>query len=38
MRNAGVLDHMTYGDVMEGLFEVWRRTDVPVNPASDDGF
>lgn len=38
MRDAGVLDHMTYGDAMEDLSEVWRRTDAPGDPVSDDGF
>lgn len=36
-RQSGLLDKMTYGDLMDGLSSAWRRTDAPAVPKSDDG-
>ena len=35
-RDAGVLEDMTYGDMLEDLSEAWRKTDAPKEPSSDD--
>lgn len=35
---AGLLDKMSYGDLMEDLSSAWRRTDAPEEPATDDGY
>ena len=34
---AGVLDNMSYAELMDDLSSAWRRTDAPVEPATDDG-
>lgn len=36
-RQAGLLDKMTYGDLMDDLSSAWRKTDAPAVPKSDDG-
>jgi len=36
-REAGLLNSMSYGDLMEDLSSAWRLTDAPEPPASDDG-
>ena len=36
-RQSGLLDKMTYGDLMDDLSSAWRRTDAPAVPKSDDG-
>ena len=33
---AGLLDRMSYGDLMDDLASAWRRTDAPESPRSDD--
>lgn len=35
---AGLLDHMSYGDLMDDLSSAWRRTDAPNDPSTDDGY
>ena len=35
---AGLLDHMSYGDLMDDLSSAWRRTDAPADPATDDEY
>ncbi len=35
---AGLLDHMSYGDLMDDLSSAWRRTDAPDDPSTDDGY
>lgn len=37
-REAGLFDHMTYGELMDDLSSAWRRTDAPSEPATDDGY
>lgn len=36
-REAGLLTHMSYGDLMEDLSSAWRMVDSPETPATDDG-
>lgn len=36
-RDAGLLDHMSFGELMDDLSSAWRRTDAPEEPATDDG-
>jgi len=38
MEESGLLDTMTYGEIMDDLKTVWRRTDAPSTPKSDDKF
>ena len=35
---AGLLDQMSYGDLMDDLSSAWRRTDAPADPSTDDGY
>ena len=35
---AGLLNKMSYGDLMDDLSSAWRKTDAPQNPKSDDGY
>lgn len=37
-RQAGLLDKMTYGDLMDDLSSAWRMADAPAEPKSDDGY
>jgi hypothetical protein len=37
-RTAGLLEKMSYGDLMDDLSSAWRRVDAPKNPASNDGY
>ena len=37
-REAGLLDKMTYKDLMDDLSSAWRKTDAPDPPLSDDGY
>ncbi|MCD8498804.1 MAG: transposase [Clostridiales bacterium] len=37
-RTAGLLEKMSYGDMMDDLSSAWRRVDAPKIPASDDGY
>lgn len=37
-REAGLFDHMTYGELMDDLSSAWRRTDAPEEAATDDGY
>jgi hypothetical protein len=37
-RTAGLLEKMSYGDMMDDLSSAWRRVDAPQKPASDDGY
>lgn len=37
-QNAGLLEHMSYGELMDDLSSAWRRTDAPQEPATDDGY
>ncbi len=34
---AGLLDNMSYAELMDDLSSAWRRTDAPADPATDDG-
>lgn len=34
---AGLLDNMSYAELMDDLSSAWRRTDAPAEPATDDG-
>jgi len=36
-RLAGLLDKMSYGDLMDDLASAWRMVDAPEPPSSDDG-
>lgn len=36
-RDAGLLEKMTYGDLMDDLKQCWRKVDAPAEPADDDG-
>lgn len=36
-QNAGLLEKMSYGELMDDLASAWRRTDAPEEPATDDG-
>ncbi len=35
---AGLLEKMSYGDLMEDLSSAWRKADAPPDPATDDGY
>ena len=35
---AGLLDNMSYADLMDDLSSAWRRTDAPAEPSTDDGY
>ena len=35
---AGLLDQMSYGDLMDDLSSAWRRTDAPADPSTGDGY
>ena len=35
---AGLLNKMSYGDLMDDLSSAWRKTDAPNDPATDDGY
>lgn len=37
-QNAGLLEKMSYGDLMDDLSSAWRRADAPQDPATDDGY
>ncbi len=37
-RESGLMDYMSYGDLMEDLGTAWRRTDAPETAATDDGY
>ena len=37
-RTAGLLEKMSYGELMDDLSSAWRRVDAPQSPASDDGY
>jgi hypothetical protein len=37
-QNAGLLEKMSYGELMEDLASAWRRTDAPEDAATDDGY
>lgn len=37
-RQAGLLDHMSYGELMDDLCSAWRRVDAPANPKTSDGY
>lgn len=37
-RDAGLLEKMTYGDMMDDLKQCWRKVDSPKEPANDDGY
>lgn len=37
-REAGLFDHMTYGELMDDLSSAWRRADAPEDAATDDGY
>lgn len=36
-RGAGLLEKMSYGDLMDDLKQCWRKVDAPEEPANDDG-
>ena len=36
-QNAGLLEKMSYGGLMDDMASTWRRTDAPEEPATDDG-
>ena len=35
---AGLLDKMSYGDLMDDLSSAWREADAPADPSTDDGY
>ena len=35
-QDAGLLDKMSFGELMDDLASAWRKTDAPAEPASDD--
>lgn len=35
---AGLLDQMSYGDLMDDLSSAWRKVDAPSDPVTDDGY
>lgn len=35
---AGLLEKMSYGDLMDDLSSAWRRTDAPSSPVTNDGY
>ena len=37
-RQCGLLEKISYGDLMDDLSSAWRRTDAPPQPRSDDGY
>ena len=37
-RQCGLLEKISYGDLMDDLSSAWRRTDAPPEPRSDDGY
>lgn len=37
-REAGLLDHMTYGDLLDMLNNIWRMSDAPRQAARNDGY
>ncbi len=37
-RDSGILNDLSYGDLMEDLGTAWRRTDAPEEAATDDGY
>ncbi len=37
-RNAGLMNKMSYKELMDDLSSVWRMVDAPVPPHSDDGY
>jgi hypothetical protein len=37
-QNVGLLEKMSYGDLMDDLSSAWRKTDAPEEPATDDGY
>lgn len=37
-RQCGLLEKVSYGDLMDDLSSAWRRTDAPPEPRSDDGY
>ncbi len=37
-RDAGLLDAMSFGDLMDDLRQCWRKIDSPKEPSNDDGF
>ena len=36
-QNAGLLDKISFGELMDDLSSAWRKTDAPAEPATDDG-
>ena len=37
-QNAGLLEKISYGELMDDLASAWRRTDAPDEAATDDGY
>ena len=37
-REVGLLNNMSYGDLLEDLSSAWRKADAPVDPSTDDGY
>lgn len=37
-REAGLLEKVSYGELLDDLSSAWRMADSPEEPASDDGF
>lgn len=37
-RQTGLLEHMSYGELMDDLSSAWRRTDAPSHPKTSDGY
>ena len=35
--DAGLLEKLTYGELLSDLFEIWRDADAPEHASSDDG-
>ena len=37
-REAGLLEKVSYGELLDDLSNAWRMADAPEDPATDDGF
>ncbi len=37
-RDAGLLENMSFGEMMDDLRQCWRKVDSPEEPANDDGY
>ena len=37
-QSVGLFEHMSYGELMDDLLSAWRKTNAPIEPATDDGY